>query len=330
MGCPIGDALAGRCGVRHLRGDLPLIDRARVSRRVGSAARLLLAGLVLWCGSFGILVTTLSSSRQDPTSAVRAGQRTFIAIRRAAAAATPTVRPASVPTAVASISPSPEPAAPSAAGPEPAALSPAPSGDPMPAFVSGRFVVLGDSLSAWAFDPGSRIHSADGVWPSLLAAQDPLLSLANNAGVPGNTTGQMLARLQRDVLDYDPDILFVLGGTNDVGQNVSEGTVIDNIRTIVQRAQDEDITVVLMTMPPTNGQYQCLRELKRQLNVDLADLARSEGVLLVDVDAALSTPRGDLAPDYAAFDGLHLTRDGERAVADAVYRALRPADLPRR
>jgi lysophospholipase L1-like esterase len=228
-------------------------------------------------------------------------------------------------------------------------LEPTPAADPTPsawfvgsaptpvaaagstnALAARSFVVLGDSLSAWAFAPGSTSHSTSGVWPSLLAARDPLLSLANNAGVPGNTTGQMLARLQRDVLDCDPDMLFVLGGTNDVGEDVPEATALDNIRTIVETARGQGITVVLLTMPPTNGQYADLRVIKKQLNVDLADLARSEGVLLVDIDAVLSTPDGSLAADYAAFDGLHLTQHGEQAVADAVYRALHPTDLPRR
>jgi lysophospholipase L1-like esterase len=189
-------------------------------------------------------------------------------------------------------------------------------------------VVLGDSLSAWTFAPGSTIHTTSGVWPSLLAAQDPGLILANNAGIPANNTGQMLARLRRDVLDYDPDVLFLLGGTNDVGQDVPNSTAVANIRQIVETARGHGITVVLLTIPPANGDYAYRAQARQELNAALADLADQEGILLVDTYAALSTWDGHLAAEYAACDGLHLSQHGEQALADAVYLALHPPAGP--
>jgi len=215
-------------------------------------------------------------------------------------------------------------------GTAPAAL-PSQSGGAVPSLVPStvpsaaprRFVVLGDSLSAWAFAPGSASPSTGGAWPEMLATEDPALILVNNAGVPGNTTAQMLARLQSDVLAFTPDLLFVLGGTNDIGYDVPASAVIANITQIVETAKARGIDVVLLTIPPANGQTELRRQARRDINADLATLAADEGILLVDVFSTLASPDENLADGYAAIDGLHLSIRGEQALADAVYRALK-------
>jgi acyl-CoA thioesterase-1 len=193
-----------------------------------------------------------------------------------------------------------------------------------------RFVVLGDSLSAWSFAPGGTHPTAIGLWPTVLAAEDPGLVLAHNAGIPSNTTSQMLSRMRRDVLDYDPDLLFVFGGTNDVGQGFEISTTLANITEIVQTAQGRGITVVLLTLLPVNDDYEYRNEARRQINAALATLAEQDGILLVDSGAALSTWDGHLAAEYAAYDGLHLSQRGEQALAEAVYMALHPPAVPLR
>lgn len=190
-----------------------------------------------------------------------------------------------------------------------------------------RFAVLGDSLSAWAFAPGSSSPTTSGTWPSLLAEEDPSLVLVKNSGVPGNTTGQMLDRLQHDVLDYNPDLLFILGGTNDIGLDRPEASILATIRQIVDGAKAHGVAVVLLDVPPSVGLATC-RSAKLQLNTDLATLARAEGIPFVDDFAALATPDGDLAVEYAAADGLHLSQSGEKALADAVERVLHPRVPP--
>ena len=67
-------------------------------------------------------------------------------------------------------------------------------------------------------------------WPTRLDAEDARLRLAHNAGIPGNLTSEMLARLNKDVFAYNPSVLFILGGTNDLGRNVSSATAISRIR----------------------------------------------------------------------------------------------------
>jgi lysophospholipase L1-like esterase len=56
-------------------------------------------------------------------------------------------------------------------------------------------------------------------------------------------------------------------------------------------------------------------------NDRLRELAASEGIVLVDVYAALNTDTGK----YVGFDGLHLTQDGYAKVADTFFTALKTA-----
>ena len=278
---------------------------------------------MLWLSSLGSMAA-VSSASSGHGRAIPAGA----GLNAFASGAPTTPRPS-----VSASATSAGPASPGASASDPSPSDPAPS-DPAPSDTAPsdtrRFVVLGDSLSAWSFAPGGAHPTAIGLWPTVLAAEDPGLVLANNAGIPSNTTSQMLSRLRRDVLDYNPDLLFVFGGTNDVGQGFEISTTLANIREIVETAKGRGITVVLLTLLPVNDDYEYRNEARRQINAALASLAEQDGILLVDSGAALSTWDGHLAPEYAAYDGLHLSQRGEQALAEAVYMALHPPAAPLR
>ena len=291
-------------------------------------ARLALAGLVVWCGSLGSM-TAASSGTSGAAGAADSPRPAGLPKVAAASAATP-----SASSAGATPSGRGAPVA-SSTNPLPSASSVASTAEPGGDEATGRqpstprtFVALGDSLTAWAFAPGSTSPGAAGVWPSVLAHQDSSLVLVNNAGIPGNTTSQMLSRLGRDVLAYKPDVLFLMGGTNDIGLDMSIANAVANIRRIVETARANGITVILMTIPPVNGDYNYRTANRAEYNADLADLASQEGIMLVDVFSALATANGYLAPEYSAFDGLHLSQQGEQAVAETVYLALHPTVPP--
>jgi lysophospholipase L1-like esterase len=72
-----------------------------------------------------------------------------------------------------------------------------------------------------------------------------------NRGVPGNTTAQMLARFQTDVIDLHPDVVHIMGGGNDVlNETWSNGSqcgpdACENIAMMVQLAEDAGIRTVV-------------------------------------------------------------------------------------
>jgi lysophospholipase L1-like esterase len=201
-----------------------------------------------------------------------------------------------------------------------ASTAPASAGSPV-AHVRRTFVVLGDSLSTWAFAPGFT-HPSDNAWPRLLAALDPDLMLLHNSAVPGNTTAQMLARFRQDVLAYRPDVLFVMGGTNDVANGRPTSTTVANLRTIVESAKAAGIRVVLLTIPPNDGFGKNQLKKLRSINAALKRVGASERIAVVDAYQAVATSSGWLRKSCMAYDRLHLSQRGEEAVAAAVYERL--------
>jgi lysophospholipase L1-like esterase len=294
--------------------------RSRVRSRVGRpGAFLMLASLLVTCSSGA----AFSISGDDPGQVPRFADRGAGPVSDLGALA-PHRLPRTLTEAFGRVDSTSAPAAAPQQSPTPwpndVAGDPAASTDPVS--TPRGFVVLGDSLSVWAFAPGSRSGSSAGAWPSLLADRDPDLVLLHNAGVPGNTTAEMLARLKRDVLRYHPDVLFVLGGTNDLAQHFAASVTLGNIRKIVETARSHGITVVLLTIPPSNVLYKYEQKWLRQVNAAIVRLGEAEGIAVVDTYSALATPSGRLPSAYVAADRLHLSQRGEEVVAATVRSLL--------
>jgi lysophospholipase L1-like esterase len=194
--------------------------------------------------------------------------------------------------------------------------TPVPTKKPTPKPVVVRsFVALGDSLTAWpAYNP----------WPTRLDAQDAVLRLVKNAGVPGNTTSQMRARLSKDVYPYKPQVLLVLGGTNDLGYGISESAIIANLRAIVVDAKAHKVMPILINVPP--DAYPSMAPKIRSLNAAILKLANSQKIHVVDLYSALANSNGTFDPKYTS-DGLHFSDLGCQAAANQIRAQLRKLGL---
>ena len=169
------------------------------------------------------------------------------------------------------------------------------------------FVTLGDSLTAWP---------SDNPWSNRLDQNAAYLTLVHNAGVPGDTTAMMLARIDRDVFAYSPSVLFILGGTNDVGHSISISTTIANLKSMIVKAKAKGIKVFLLLVPPTSY----LREAASidALNAQIVHLANVYKVIAIDIHTPLSTSKGVFQPRYT-IDGVHFTALGAQLVANTAY-----------
>jgi lysophospholipase L1-like esterase len=198
----------------------------------------------------------------------------------------------------------------------------------VPAPTAYTFVALGDSLTAWpdlpsTSNPISHCDSGgncsiEGVgepWPWHLATDDPSLQLVKNAGVPTETTTQILARFNRDVAAYNPDVVFVLGGTNDTGGI----DTIGNIKQIIAAAQAKNIKVILLTIPrqcpPLNYQFTSLNTAIMGLPSSYPNLA------VIDIASILT------CGNYYQSDGLHFTDAGAQAIANYIDGQIKARNL---
>jgi lysophospholipase L1-like esterase len=168
---------------------------------------------------------------------------------------------------------------------------------------------MGDSLTSGYADPGPA-------WPARLDTLDANLKLLNNAGIPGNTTAQMLARFGSEVLDYKPSMVFILGGTNDPAHGISQAGTIANLKAMILKAKAANIRPFLMMIPP-NSSTGYASEID-SLNAAILHLGNANTVVVIDIHSPLSTSTGVYQSKYTV-DGLHFSSLGAATVASTVY-----------
>lgn len=74
---------------------------------------------------------------------------------------------------------------------------------------------------------------------------------AINAGIPGQTSVQMLARFQADVLDKHPSTVVILAGTNDI--RLLDSPNASYIQRMATMATEVGIRVILCEIPPISN-----------------------------------------------------------------------------
>ncbi len=130
-----------------------------------------------------------------------------------------------------------------------------------------------------------------------------------NAGVSGDQTAGGLARLQQDVLAYQPKLVVVELGPNDAFRRVPKAQTLGNLRTIVRRAREDGAGVVLV--------HVGLSGLAREDYLDgFRAIAREEGAWLVEDFLS------GVVPGYST-DGLHPNEEGHARLAARLEPVLR-------
>jgi lysophospholipase L1-like esterase len=135
-------------------------------------------------------------------------------------------------------------------------------------------------------------------------------------GISGQTTAQILARFQSDVIALRPRAVHILAGTNDIAGNTGPTTPTDfqnNIAAMVDIAQANKVAVVLAAIPPVAGMPRpsggdpSARAI--ELNRWLAAFAHQRGIGFVDYYAVLVGENRAYRPGLSN-DGVHPNADG--------------------
>jgi lysophospholipase L1-like esterase len=111
-------------------------------------------------------------------------------------------------------------------------------------------VCLGDSITMQSYHTGAKQAYSDMLSIVLKRVYPKARLTIVNAGISGDSTRESLARLERDVLRHEPDLVTVMLGMNDIHQ-MDAGTYYGNLRQIVQRCQESTAEVLLCTPNPT-------------------------------------------------------------------------------
>lgn len=181
---------------------------------------------------------------------------------------------------------------------------------PLPS--TSNVVILGDSLTY-----GIGANSGED-YPSLLAERTGWNII--NAGVPGNTSRDGLARLPVILEAHERgerkiDLLIIELGGNDFLKHVPESETVSNLRSILDHAKAQSISTVLIAIPkfsPVGAAFGALSD--HPLYEQLAE--ETDTLLIEDLFSDV------LAKNSLKADPIHPNAAGYRIVADELQSAL--------
>jgi lysophospholipase L1-like esterase len=156
-----------------------------------------------------------------------------------------------------------------------------------------------------------------------------------NRGISGQITGQMLGRLQADVLNLKPRVMVLLGGTNDLARGIDLATIQNNIQMIADLAAAHGVAPILASILPVSD-YHADKDPRfrrtpdrrpadiQELNAWMRGFANNRGYGYLDYFAVTADDSGMLAAELAD-DGLHPNAEGYKAMTLPAQAAIAEA-----
>jgi len=137
-----------------------------------------------------------------------------------------------------------------------------------------------------------------------------------NAGVGGETTVQMLARFDRDVLSHKPDVVVIEGGVNDLVS--MENPNATSIQSMADKASVSGARVVILSVMPADIPYAIWR-----FNSDIQRVTSAFGYTYVDLFYPMSVlPDHAYNPELFNTDGVHPNAKGYEVMWPPLKAAL--------
>ena len=154
------------------------------------------------------------------------------------------------------------------------------------------------------------------------------------AGISGNKSNDMLARLERDVLSKKPNVMTFSCGVNDVWhQDWNKGVSLEdykkNVSTIFDKCDAAGCKVVVLTATmfekPEREKFKH-NVMVAPYNEWLREEAKRRGYPVADLNADMWKAHAEKPTERLTYDGVHMAPAGNRLMARGVLRALGMAE----
>ena len=131
-----------------------------------------------------------------------------------------------------------------------------------------------------------------------------------NGGLPGEVSVEGLKRLPIWLDEYEPNLLILCHGANDLLRSLSEDKVRENLRGMVKLAKDRGIDVILIAVPKFGGMRSApglYADVAREFNIPLENRSLEE----------------ILRHDKYHKDTVHPNPEGYQLIADALVKLMK-------
>lgn len=154
-----------------------------------------------------------------------------------------------------------------------------------------------------------------------------------NRGVNGDTTAGMLSRSYEDAIKSKPDIVIIMGGTNDFICGRSEERVEENISALCQEAAMNNIIPIIVIQPPIAEEiakrfwnphvdYGKANSSIKNYRKWVIDNKVSTNVNYIDIYKTILELCNTQNKKEYYIDGIHLTEKGHNVIAKLVIDKL--------
>ncbi len=157
-----------------------------------------------------------------------------------------------------------------------------------------------------------------------------------NAGVAGDTSLQLLVRIKKDCWNYQPDVISLFVGVNDVFQGIynENGTGIERFervyRMMLEDTQRELPNVKIMLLEPfiqkgsiTEAHFDYAYQEVRRFAEVVQNLAKEYRLPFVALQTALNEYAEKYRTETVLIDGIHPSIFGARVIADEWLKVFR-------
>lgn len=134
-----------------------------------------------------------------------------------------------------------------------------------------------------------------------------------NKGISGDSTEGVYKRLPGDVISLKPDMVFLLIGTNDFAQGLSNGDITAGVFRILlslKNALDTTIIVSVSILPVRDLENRSNARII-QVNNEIRNITEELNLKYFDLHSSFRDDTGKLRKEFTE-DGLHLTADAYR------------------
>ena len=196
-----------------------------------------------------------------------------------------------------------------------------------------RVIFFGDSITEAAVHPGGYITQMQAM---LSEQKKPDAYELIGAGIGGNKVYDLYLRLESDVLEKKPDVVFLYVGVNDVWHKKTSGTGTDADKfrkfyeALIRKIQGGGSRVIVCTPACIGEKTDCPTSLDGDLNQYseiIRDVAKEFNLGICDLRQDFANYEATYNPTNAeqgilTTDGVHLNEPGNKLVAEVMLREL--------
>ena len=142
------------------------------------------------------------------------------------------------------------------------------------------------------------------------------------AWICGNTTKDMLKRLDKDILSQNPDVIFFMGGINDIDLNaVPFDEFKQNIKTIIKKINTNNIKLYIISITLISEDINSPKNIEvDRYNEFLKEITTEQNVYYIDVNTKFKEEleKHKNRTSVLTTDGIHLNHLGNKILAETI------------